>query len=370
MYPGPKLPRDETARIEADHASVTNIDGMDLPVGSAFMVRSGIHAMSASTFDDRGGSVAPVTFCFAAEGGASYVLRLGGETHRVPKLIDGKTAAEVPTTPLQPGERCVPAGRSQPVVAKPSEPAVPADEFPAIPNIDAARAEETVPPTQREVATRAPAAVDSEAPRRGRPLRATYASREAGEPKPRWLRHPGNGLMFDFGVFLGGTDLATATFTDGSTSTVSGGSGILLSAGLMLTPLWVGDGAGFGLDAFASVKYDSVGTSGNSVSITRYPLGLGAHALFQIDDRWWFILRGGIIKETGITLSADGYGDASLSGSLGGFGEGGVYYVLHAGDDHVAFVFTFRYSGSSDSANGAKISANSGGVIWALHINL
>jgi hypothetical protein len=189
------------------------------------------------------------------------------------------------------------------------------------------------------------------------------------EVKPRWVRHPGNGLTFDLGVFLGGTDLATATFTDGSTSSLSGGSGLLASVGLMLTPLWVGDGAGFGVDAFASIKYDSVGDSNNSVSLTRYPLGLGAHALFRIDDRWWFILRGGIIKETGITLSV-GNADASLAGSLGGFGEGGFYYIPRVADGHVAVVFTFRYSASNDSANGTTISANSGGLIVALHLNL
>ena len=378
MYPGPKLPREETARIEADHASVTNIDGMDLPVGSAFMVRSGLHVMSATMLDADGHWAGRVTFCFAAEGGASYILRSWGQARRDAALIDARTSAEIQVRPLEPGERCVPADRPRPVVVKAPDlppPVAPAETATAAAaeeaGADAASSPADAPAAPpSDAAVRAPAAVEGEAPRRGRPLRATYASRQAAEPQPRWLRHPGNGLMFDFGAFMGGTDLATATFTDGSTSSLSGGSGILLSAGLMLTPLWVGDGAGFGLDAFASVKFDSIGTSGNSVSLTRYPLGLGAHVLAQIDDRWWFILRGGIIKETGITLSADGYGDASLSGSLGGFGEGGVYYVLHAGNDHVAFVWTFRYSGSSDSANGAKISANSGGLIWALHINL
>ena len=248
------------------------------------------------------------------------------------------------------------------------------DDPPGDSSVGAAPAGREAPPGAAtgasQVPARAPAVVDSEAPPRRRPLRATYASREAAEAQPRWVRHPGNGLMFDLGAFLGGTDLATATFSDGSTSSLSGGSGVLASVGLMLTPLWVGDGAGFGVDAFASIKYDSIGDSNSSISLTRYPLGLGAHALFQVDDRWWFILRGGIIKETGISLSAGGYGDASLSGSLGGFGEGGFYYIPHLGDDHVAFVFTFRYSASKDSANGTTISANSGGLIAALHINL
>jgi hypothetical protein len=377
MYPGPKLPRDETARIEVDHASVTNIDGMDLPVGSAFMLRSGIHTLSATAVDAYGDTVGPLTFCFTAQGGASYLLRFAGAAHREPALIDERTAAEIRTRPLEPGERCVPAVHPRPVVVTAPEPppVVPTEAATAAAADGGVHTESQDPlPADDSAAAalpraQAPVAVDSEAPPRRRPLRATYPSREQVEV-PSWVRHPGNGLMFDFGAFLGGTDLATATFTDGSTSTVSGGSGVLLSVGVMLTPLWAGDGAGFGFDAFAGVKYDSVGdSSSGSVSLTRYPLGLGAHLLAHIDDRWWFILRGGIIKEAGVSLSATGYNDASLSGSLGGFGEGGFYYIPHLGDDHVAFVFTFRYSASSDSANGSTISANSGGLIVALHVN-
>jgi hypothetical protein len=344
------------------------------------MVRSGIHALSATTVDAYGVTVGPVALCFAAEGGAGYVLRFTGAARRVPRLFDQRTAAEVQTAPLAPGERCAPPRSPRPIVAERPEalPAAPAqavdvaaagEETQSIPNIGAPAEESALPPPP-EAPARAAAAQDGGAPLEHPFLPPTYVSREEVPVQPRWVRHPGNGLMFDFGAFLGGTDLATAMFNDGSTSTLSAGSGILLSVGLMLTPLWVGDGAGFGVDAFAAVKYDSVGSSGDSVSLTRYPLGLGAHLLLHIDDRWWFILRGGIIKETGISLSADGYGDASLTGSLGGFGEGGIYYILHMGDDHVAFVWTFRYSASHDSADGASISANSGGVIWALHINL
>jgi hypothetical protein len=81
---------------------------MDLPVGSAFMLRLGIHAVSATAVDFHGDTVGPVTFCFTAKGGASYLLQFAGETHRVPLLIDERTASEVETPPLLPGGRCAP----------------------------------------------------------------------------------------------------------------------------------------------------------------------------------------------------------------------------------------------------------------------
>jgi hypothetical protein len=184
-----------------------------------------------------------------------------------------------------------------------------------------------------------------------------------------WVRHPGNGFSIGFGAFLGGSDLATANYSDGSSNTLSGGSGVLLEVGLMLTPLWAGDTAGFGLDAFAGLKYDSVGDSSSSISLLRYPVGLGAHTLLRVGDRWWLMLRGGILKETGVTLSASGYPDASLTGSLGGFGEGGIFYVCEGLAGHPAFVVTFRYSATNDSANGASISARSGGLIMAFYFS-
>ncbi len=186
-----------------------------------------------------------------------------------------------------------------------------------------------------------------------------------------WLRHPGSGLTFDVGGFDGGTDLATAQYTDGSSDTLSGGTGLFASVGAMWTPLWVGDAVGFGVGGYLGVKYYSVGGSNSGISLTRFPAGAGAHALIRIGDRWFLFLRGGIQKELGVSLSADGYGSADLTGSLGGLGEGGFYYVTTAAEDHLAILFTFRYtSGRDTAANGSSFGADSAGVVFALHYNL
>lgn len=185
-----------------------------------------------------------------------------------------------------------------------------------------------------------------------------------------WLRHPGSGLTFDFGGFDGGTDLATASFSDGSSETLSGGTGVFASVGAIWTPLWLGDAVGFGVGGYLGVKYYSVGDSVSSISLTRYPIGGGAHVLLRIGDRWFLFLRGGLQKEFGVSLSADGYGSASLNGSLAGLGEGGFYYVTTMSEDRLAMLFSFRYTGGRDSANGASFAADSAGVIWAIHYNL
>ena len=118
------------------------------------------------------------------------------------------------------------------------------------------------------------------------------------------------------------------------------------------------------------MKYFSVGDSNSSISLNRFPIGAAAHAFIRIGDRWFLFLRAGIQKEVGISLSADAYGSASLSGSLGGLGEGGFYYVTTMSDDRLAMLFSFRYTGGRDSANGASFAADSAGVIWAIHYNL
>ena len=51
------------------------------------------------------------------------------------------------------------------------------------------------------------------------------------------VAHPGSGLTFDLGAFDGGSDLAKASYTDGSTDTLSGGTGVFASVGAIWTPI-------------------------------------------------------------------------------------------------------------------------------------
>lgn len=189
---------------------------------------------------------------------------------------------------------------------------------------------------------------------------------------PSWIRHPGNGLTVDLGLFDGGTDIATTKAANGATvGTITFGSGSQVSIGGMVTPLWIGEYAGFGASAFAAIKYDWLDISGGTVSITRFPLGVAAHVLLHIDRQSWLFFRGGLQKELGVSVSGDSDlgGQADLQGSLGGFGEGGYYGSLDPLAKHLAWSLTFRYSVSHDTIGGTSFSASNGGVILAVHYN-
>jgi len=228
-------------------------------------------------------------------------------------------------------------------------------------------ANESAPPAAE------PAASESEsppAPRRATPRIHLPPPQE--EETPLWLRHPGSGLTFDFGGFGGGTDLATAQFSDGSTATLSAGGGGFASVGGLWTPLWLGDELGLGVGGYVGVKYQTVGGSNSNLSLTRFPIGLAAHALLRLSERWFLLLRGGVQKEYGIGLSGGGdvSGSADLDGSLGPLGEGGFYYVTHIGGDRMAVALTFRYTSAHDTLGGMTFSANSAGGLLAIHYNL
>jgi hypothetical protein len=191
------------------------------------------------------------------------------------------------------------------------------------------------------------------------------------EEVDEWLRHPGSGVMFDFGGFGGGADLATAQLSDGTNETLSAGGGVFFSIGGLLTPVWIGDAVGFGLGGYAGVKYQSIGGSNGHLSLNRFPLGVGAHSLIRLSERWFLFLRGGIQKEVGGSLSGDGdvSGSQDLTTSLGVLAEGGFYYVSKAADNHMAALLTFRYTTGQDSANGQTVEANSAGIVLGIHYN-
>jgi hypothetical protein len=111
-YPGSKLPGNETARITADETPIISIDGKALPAGRAFMLRAGIHAVSAT---GTGGGL--MTLCLAAEGGGSYQVRLGGLDRTVPEIYDVHRGSLAPTVLARVDENCASAPRGNTIVA-------------------------------------------------------------------------------------------------------------------------------------------------------------------------------------------------------------------------------------------------------------
>lgn len=180
-------------------------------------------------------------------------------------------------------------------------------------------------------------------------------------------RRPGNGLSVTTGIAFGGEDFVQATDSNGGSDSLSSGSGVILGIGAMVTPLWAGDVAGFGLGADASIKYDHLSASNGSASITRYPISLTAHVLLNVaDGLHYIILKGGAVRDFGVNYSASGFADldANVSGTWGPTGAVGYYKKSNDvfGWDILGFFALTNHVIGPDSVN-----ANSFGISWGIH---
>jgi hypothetical protein len=214
-----------------------------------------------------------------------------------------------------------------------------------------------------------------------RPRRPVVRS-NGGDPYGRPPRKPLWGLMFEFGLGGGGDDLVKVELSDGSTQTLSAGDGVSFSLGLMLTPLWVGDSLGVGVSGTLGYKYWSVGASNGDVSMARFPFTAGVHLLPRVGQNWLLLVRGGIDKETDVSISSSGVAAgtyANLTAGLGGFAEGGLYYLFDffnpppgngpVPEQNGGFSLTFRYTKLSYAVNGESINGQSFMLFTALYFN-
>jgi hypothetical protein len=113
-------------------------------------------------------------------------------------------------------------------------------------------------------------------------------------------------LRMGFGLDFGGEDLVEATYTDGTTNTLSAGTGGVLRLGATLTPIWIEGAVALGVGASVGVKYNSVGASNGSVVLTRFPVELWGQTLLRMSRRSFLTLAVGGHKDTGISLSGSG----------------------------------------------------------------
>ena len=179
---------------------------------------------------------------------------------------------------------------------------------------------------------------------------------------------PGNGFSFLMSGDFGGEDLVRATMSNGTTQTLSGGTGILFGLGVAYTPLWMGDMNGVGLDARIGIKYDSIDASNASISKTSFPFSGGLHDYLRLSRRWYFTLAAGAHKEmgTGLSGSGDVAGSVSFGSPWGWYGEGGF---LFAETWHTAVAFNLRYTDMRLTYAGQDLGANNVGIGLAIQIN-
>lgn len=182
-------------------------------------------------------------------------------------------------------------------------------------------------------------------------------------------RDPKLGLGVALGLAVGGDDIAVAEYVDGGDAALAAGNGVVLSLGIMATPLWVDGKVGLGLGADAGWKYASLSAENGTLSLNRFPFVGSAHVLFEVSSRWYLIASGGVHYEAGVEVAGDGIFEGiqgSLDSSVGAMGEVGAFYSKR----ELGADVTLRYTAVTYEISGESIDASSIGLFGALHYNL
>jgi len=181
---------------------------------------------------------------------------------------------------------------------------------------------------------------------------------------------PGTGFHLGLGLAFGGDKLATGTYTNGEQTSLTAGSGLFLSAGGTLTPIWYGNTYGLGIGGSFGLKFDHIGASNGDVSFIRYPLDLWVQLLMRVSGTWHLAVAGGPHKEYGANLSGTGIAQgmqADLQSPLGWTGEFGLHWSPSWYTAYAFFVrlTKVRYANNLGSVDGTNV-----GLGVAFHINL
>jgi len=179
------------------------------------------------------------------------------------------------------------------------------------------------------------------------------------------------GLHIGAGFSFGGDELATATYSDGSTSTLYAGQAIYIGGGVTWTPLWLTDRIGLGLGYDVGYRIGTTFSNANgTIEMERVPMVLSLRSLFAIAGNYHFLFAAGGVAEFGPHIYGTGVAnipDTQFSDAFGGMVEAGILFgaPLALGAE-----ITGRFTGIEYSAMGQSVSGISGGVNFALHFFL
>jgi hypothetical protein len=295
----------------------------------------------------------PLSTCFMARAGRTYVVRVNEEEDRWRATIRDTTTGDsvevacsrtISPAAVAAAERAIANSRSRAYLAQMSEEAdlpPPTDASPEPPAV-----QQGASPTTAE----APPPVRRPGPERIAP-------------------RPGSGLHLAFGGAFGGDDLLKARFSNGQEKTISGGSGLSASLGGTVTPLWTESSVGFGFGGNLGWKADWVSGKNGSVTLSRVPLLVWLHTLLPISESWFGNLAMGGQKELAPRLSGEkdfSETRTEFESPWGWFAELGLYW---AENWHQAIGFGLRYTRASYRAAGSTIDASSLGLNLTLHLN-
>ena len=110
----------------------------------------------------------------------------------------------------------------------------------------------------------------------------------------------GLGFVFEADLEFGGDDLATLSFTDGSTQDVKAGQGVTLALGGHYR--WAD--SPFSMRGTVGYKYVTTAASNADISVGRTVIEVVGNYLW--DNGWW--IGGGITHHSSIKFDADGFG--------------------------------------------------------------
>jgi len=404
LYKGPTRPSSEVAIITSHETIVEEVDDVKVREHASgsfaqLEVLPGPHRLGITLnrvtpgfFVTHVARSEEVVICFDLQAGHKYQTQPGGRGDRFfPSVVDLATgriisphchipqarpaaasaapalapriAQPAPTANPAPPGALVPAGASEPATTPgPAADGTPADDQAVVMDD---------PLLSRPPPTRAQASDTEE------PYAASVPAIGGAQNRVRLasdaelaMRKPGSGLSMFFGGAFGGADFVKASNSDGDESTLSSGSGVIAGIGATLTPLWAADTVGFGLGVDGAIKYDHLGASNGSASITRFPVALTAHILTDVSDGLHFLIfKGGVTRDFGVNYSASGFAsiDADVSGTWGPIGAVGYYKRTNDvfGWDLLAFFTVTKHVIGAE-----RISANSIGVTWGLHWQL
>ena len=167
------------------------------------------------------------------------------------------------------------------------------------------------------------------------PAESAPAPAPASSPVSRTNTGPYFGFSAEGGFEFGGTDLATVTYTDGSSADLRAGEGLLVGVGGHYRPT---KRSPWDVSLMAGYKYDRAGGSNGGVSFERVPIELIGSYQWSNGIR----LGAGPVYHTDVSLNGGGFiSDIKYKSSIGG--------ELQAGWKWVALTYTvIHYSPEQD----------------------
>jgi hypothetical protein len=176
------------------------------------------------------------------------------------------------------------------------------------------------------------------------------------------------GLHVTAGLAFGGHKLAELTYSDGSTSSVAAGEGIVLVGGATWTPLWFGDRVGLGLGLDGGYKFKSTFSAADgSVNLERFPVTLTARGLIGLAKGWHVVTALGATMELKPKLRGEGVLsnlNADFKDAIGGVAELGI---LRGQPHGIGGEITGRFTYMKYAFGSESFDAMNGAVNFTLH---